>query len=122
ALDRRQAEEALKESEGRFRTLADTAPCAIFIYQGTHIVYANAFMEALSGYSREELTGMNFWDTVHPDFRDVVRLRGMARQDKEAVPGAYEFKFLRKDGSERWVQFAASSIDFGGRSAALGTA
>jgi diguanylate cyclase (GGDEF)-like protein/PAS domain S-box-containing protein len=122
ALDRRQAEDALKESEARFRTLADTAPCAIFIYQGTRIVYANAFMEALSGYSREELQGMNFWDTVHPDFRNLVRLRGLARQEKESMPGAYEFKFLRQDGSERWVQFSASSIDFGGRAAALGTA
>jgi diguanylate cyclase (GGDEF)-like protein/PAS domain S-box-containing protein len=122
ALDRRQAEDALRESEARFRTLADTAPCAIFIYQGTRIIYANAFMEAISGYSREELGAMNFWDTVHPDFRNLVRLRGMARQDRETVPGAYEFKFLRKDGQERWVQFAASSIDFGGRSAALGTA
>ncbi len=122
ALDRRQAEEALKESEARFRTLADTAPCAIFIYQGTRIVYANAFMEALSGYSRQELQAMNFWDVVHPDFRNLVRLRGMARQEKESVPGSYEFKFVRKDGQERWVQFAANSIDFGGRAAALGTA
>ena len=122
ALDRKQAEDALKESEARFRTLADTAPCAIFIYQGTRIVYANAFMETLSGYTREELQVMNFWDVVHPDFRDLVRLRGMARQEKEAVPGSYEFKFLRQDGKERWVQFSASSIDFGGRAAALGTA
>ena len=122
ALDRKQAEDALKESEARFRTLADTAPCAIFIYQGTQIVYANEFMESLSGYSREELRDMNFWDTVHPDFRNLVRLRGMARQDKEEVPGSYEFKFLRKDGEERWIRFAASSIDFGGRAAALGTA
>lgn len=122
ALDRKQAEEALKESEARFRTLADTAPCAIFIYQGTRITYANAFMETLTGYSREELQDMNFWDVVHPDFRDLVRLRGLARQEREAVPGAYEFKFLRKDGKERWVQFSANSIDVAGRAAALGTA
>jgi len=122
ALDRKQAEDALKESEARFRTLADTAPCAIFIYQGTHIIYANAFMETLAGYSREELREMNFWDVVHPEFRNLVRLRGLARQEKEAVPSAYEFKILRKDEQERWVQFSASSIDFGGRAAALGTA
>ena len=122
ALDRKQSENALKESEARFRTLADTAPCAIFIYQGTQIVYANAFMEALSGYTRHELQAMNFWDVVHPDFRNLVKQRGMARQERETVPGSYEFKFVRKDGQERWIQFAASSIDFGGRAAALGTA
>jgi diguanylate cyclase (GGDEF)-like protein/PAS domain S-box-containing protein len=122
ALDRRQAEDALKESEARFRTLTDTAPCAIFMYQGARVVYANAFTETLTGYTREELIGRDFWETVHPDFREQVRERGFARQDRAAPPGTYEFKIVRKDGQERWVQFGASSIDLGGRAAALGTA
>jgi diguanylate cyclase (GGDEF)-like protein/PAS domain S-box-containing protein len=122
ALDRRQAEDALKESEARFRTLTDTAPCAIFMYQGARIVYANAFAEALTGYPRDQLVGRDFWDTVHPDFRELVRERGLARQDHADLPGSYEFKIVRKDGQERWVQFSASSIDLGGKAAALGTA
>jgi diguanylate cyclase (GGDEF)-like protein/PAS domain S-box-containing protein len=122
ALDRRHAEDALKESEARFRTLTDTAPCAIFMYQGARVVYANAFTEELTGYRRDELLGRDFWETVHPDFRELVRERGFARQDGAATPGTYEFKIVRKDGAERWVQFGASSIDLGGRAAALGTA
>ena len=57
AIDRRQAEDALKESEARFRTLAETAPCAIFIYQGDGDRLRERVLEALSGYSREELHG-----------------------------------------------------------------
>jgi diguanylate cyclase (GGDEF)-like protein/PAS domain S-box-containing protein len=122
AIDRRRASDALRESEARFRTLAETAPCAIFIYQGEGFRYANPAMASISGYSREELTDMSFWDTVHPDFRETVRDRGLARQRGEELPDNYEFKIVRKDGEERWVDFSAGAIEIGGRAAALGTA
>ena len=112
--------DALKESEARFRTLADTAPCAIFIYQGTRFVYANAPWPRITGYSREELLRLGFWDMVHPDFRSWCSARGLARQESESVPLRYEFKFLRKDGQERWLDFSASSIDFGGQARRAG--
>jgi diguanylate cyclase (GGDEF)-like protein/PAS domain S-box-containing protein len=118
AIDRRRAAEALRESETQFRTLAETVPCAIFIYQGTRFRYANAAMASLTGYSREELTAVSFWRLAHPEFRDMVR----ARQRQEPGPVHYELKFLRKDGQERWVDFQASFVEYGGQPAALGTA
>jgi diguanylate cyclase (GGDEF)-like protein/PAS domain S-box-containing protein len=123
AIDRRRAAAALEESEARFRTLAETAPCAIFIYQGDRFRYANPAMSEISGYSREELMDTNFWSMVHPDFRDVVRQRGIARQrGEEKLPGSYEFQIVRKDGEVRWVQFSAGVIERDGEPAGLGTA
>jgi diguanylate cyclase (GGDEF)-like protein/PAS domain S-box-containing protein len=122
AIDRKRAAEALRESEGRFRTLAETAPSAIFIYQGAGFIYANASMAALTGYAREELGSMNLWDMVHPDYKDLIRGRGLARLRGDEAPTGYQFKIVRKDGEERWVDFSAAVIDVGGRPAVLGTA
>jgi diguanylate cyclase (GGDEF)-like protein/PAS domain S-box-containing protein len=122
AIDRKRAAEALRESETRFRTLAETAPSAIFIYQGAGFIYANASMAALTGYAREELGSMNLWDMVHPDYKDLIRGRGLARLHGDEAPTGYQFKIVRKDGEERWVDFSAAVIDVGGKPAVLGTA
>jgi len=125
AVDRKSAADALRESEERFRTLADTAPCAIFIYQGTSFRYANEATASITGYSRAELEKIGLWETVHPDhadIRDLVRQRGLARRKEATLPTRYELKILRKDGEVRWLDCSAGVIDFDGKSAILGTA
>lgn len=119
---RRQAEDALRESEEKFRTLAQTAPTAIFIYQDTGFRYVNPGAEALTGYAAEELLEMSFWDVVHPRFRDLVRSRGLARQKGEPIPPRYEFKIITESGQERWLDFTAGRITFEGQPAAIGAA
>lgn len=118
----KKAEQARRESEEWFRRLADTTSTAIFIYQGERFVYVNKATEELSGYTREELLAKNFWDIVHPENREIVRQRGLARQRGEAVPSRYEFRIIRKDGTERWVDFTAGKIDWQGEAAGIGTA
>ena len=122
AIDKVRGRDALRESEARFRTLAETAPCAIFIYQGSEFRFVNDAAAELSGYTPDEMLRLSFFDLVHPEFRDRVRERGLARQRGEAVPTRYEFKILTKSGEERWLDFSSGVIEFGGRSAALGTA
>ena len=122
ALDRRRGSEALRESEARFRTLAETAPCAIFIYQGEGFRYANPAAASITGYTRDDLRTISFWDLVHPDFREALRERALARQRGESVPSRYEFKIERRDGDDRWLDSSVSSVEFGGRPAVLGIA
>ena len=118
----KQTEQALRDSEEWFRRLADTTSTAIFIYQGEKFVYANRASESLSGYLREELVNLKFWDVVRSEQKDTARQRGFARQQGVGVPDRFEFNFLRKDGSERWVDFTAGLIDWQGQPAVLGTA
>jgi diguanylate cyclase (GGDEF)-like protein/PAS domain S-box-containing protein len=122
AIDRKQAADALRASEARFRTLAETTPCAIFIYQDGRFTYANGATSAITGYSRDEFLHLGFWDVVHPDFRPLVQARGLAGEEGEGGPLRYEIKIVRKDGLERWLDYTAGVIDFGGKPAVLGTA
>ncbi|MDX2232728.1 MAG: PAS domain S-box protein [Leptolyngbyaceae cyanobacterium bins.349] len=120
--ERKQAETALQQSEARFRVVAETASCAFLIYQGNHLKYVNPAAEQITGYGREELTAIPFWELAHPDFRELVRDRGLARQRGEAVPTRYEIKILTKSGQERWVDMTAGTALLYGKPAALATA
>jgi diguanylate cyclase (GGDEF)-like protein/PAS domain S-box-containing protein len=113
---------ALQREGEQFRELAEHVAAACFIYRGTRFLYVNAAAVELTGYSRDELLAMNFWEMVHPEFRELVRDRGLARQRGEEVPRRYEVRIVRKDGEERWIDFTAGTITYGGEPAALGTA
>ncbi|HET8943724.1 MAG TPA: PAS domain S-box protein, partial [Dehalococcoidia bacterium] len=117
---RKQAEEALTESEQKFRTLVDTMPAAAFIFQGTGYRYANRACYEVLGYEEKDLAHLNFWDVVHPDYRDLVRERGQARLRGEDVPATYELRFLKKDGEPRWGLYSGAVIQYEGQPAILG--
>ncbi len=119
--DRKRAEAALQQSEARFRSVAETAACIILVYQGTQFRYINPTTEVITGYSQQELMAMKFWEIVHPDCREMVRQRGLARQRGEAVPPQYEIKIITKNGEERWIDYTAAPVFFEGHNAALGT-
>ncbi|MFI5251352.1 MAG: PAS domain S-box protein [Bacteroidota bacterium] len=120
--ERKRGEEILKESEQKFRTVSDTVTSAIFIYQNDKFKYVNKSTEIISGYSSDELLRMNFWEFVHPEFREMVKKRGSLRQQGIEVPPRYEFKIITKNHEERWIDFAAAHIEYEGKPAALGTA
>ena len=116
------AEEAQKQSEARFKALAEMSTALIFIYQGERFTYVNAASKQITGYTKDELLNMKFWDLVHPEYREMVHQRGLARQRNEDVPTRYDFKIITKDGKERWLDFAASAILYEGIPAGLGIA
>ena len=119
---RKRAEEVLRENEAKFRALAETVTAAIFIYQDTRLRYVNPAAVRITGYAIDELLTMEFWEIIHPEFRDLVRARGLARQRGQVVPQRYEVKILCRDGTTRWVDFTGGVIDYAGERAALGTA
>ncbi|MCX6690634.1 MAG: PAS domain S-box protein [Methanoregula sp.] len=115
----RKAEMALQESEEKFRTLAESTPVAIMIYQGDNWVYSNPAGELMSGYSCEELYSMRYWDFVAPEFRQLVRERGRQRQAGEYPPGPYDFRIVTKEGTGKWVSLTGNQFRFKGEPAVL---
>jgi PAS domain S-box-containing protein len=112
---------SLKESEAKFRTLAETTTAAIFIHQGQKLVYANSAGETMLGYTRDELLQEDFWALIHPDYQELVKESGQARMHGERVPQEYEFKYVRKNGQERWAATTAGIIEYGGKPAIIAT-
>jgi len=121
ALNRRYAQTALQESEEVFRTLAETVTAGIYIYRDLKFVYVNPAAERLTGYARDELLGMSLLDLIHPDFRDVVRLRAAMRESGQTVQSHFEDKIKTKSGEARWMDVTAARTIFRGEPAMIVT-
>jgi len=98
--------------EADFRTLAEAIASGIFVSQGKRLHYVNHAAETLTGYAREELLSMSFWDLVHPDCRELV-------SNRQRGAGQYEIKILTKSGGERWLDISTAGIEFDGTPASL---
>jgi PAS domain S-box-containing protein len=106
---------ALKQSEEKFRILADLSPAAIMLYQDGRWIYANQATETIFGYSAKELLRMNSWDIAHPDFKAFVQECGQKFERGEETTYRYEVKIIRRDGSEKWVDLTGASTMIGKR-------
>ncbi len=120
--ERKKLEDELKQRIEHFEKLAESTNTAIFVYQGENFVYINSAAERITGYSKAELLKMKFYEMVHPDFRELVKERGLRRQRGEHVPVNYEFKIITKKGYEKWIDFTGARISWFGKPAGLGTA
>lgn len=116
------AEQVLRESETRFRALADTTSAAIFIVQDDLVRYANPATRYVTGYLPEEVIGIELWRLAHPAYQSAMRETRMVSHWAPEIPARYEMKILHKDGGERWVDLTAGKLDYGGREAYLYTA
>ena len=97
--ERKQVEEALKESEERYRELVEKAGIGILIDdEEGNIVYANKKAAELHGYSLEEMKEQSFKSLVHPDEIERVTKYHKDRIQGRKVPSSYEFRAIRKDG------------------------
>ncbi|MGB0385953.1 MAG: sensor histidine kinase [Ardenticatenaceae bacterium] len=114
----------LRHSQEHFRTLAEAVSAAIIIYQDSKVCYVNSATERLTGCSRENLLGINFWEMIDPEFRALAKVPPPAPQseDEQDLPVRYELKFLTRNGQPRWVDYSTKEIEFNGASAILGTA
>jgi len=113
--DRKQMNQALEESEEKFRVLAETISAGVAIYQGENFVDVNKAFERLTGYSSEELLHMKFWDIGYEDYKLLIKERGLARQRGQAEPLQYECKLITKSGNIKYVEFNAGYIVFKGK-------
>jgi len=121
-------EQALRESEALFRTLAETAPALILLWQlenpedpgSARLAFANPMATEITGYSQEELAARPIWEFVHPADREMVQKRGLARLRGETPPGRYAFRILTRGGEVRWLDYSAARVEIGGRPAILG--
>jgi PAS domain S-box-containing protein len=103
---RRQVELALRESEARFRRLADNAPDIIYRYEfepTPRFVYISASFETITGYTLDECYAdpLIAIHLIHPDDSQLLNDTLI---DPEALPGPFEMRWLHRDGSVLWIE------------------
>jgi PAS domain S-box-containing protein len=117
--EKKQAEDALRASEANFRKLVDDAPAPMMIFRGTKVIFVNAAIAELSGYSREEWLTMNFYDVIVPEQQPIAVEKALKRQRGEQVRSRYEVKIFHKSGRAIWLDYMATAIQFEGETAVL---
>ena len=118
----KRAEEALRESEERYRILVENAFDAIYLLRGKHYEYVNPRFCEITGYSREELISPDFdyQVTLTDESKKIVRERYEARQRGEMLPDQYMFQIIRKSGEVLDVEVNTVSIGKPGDAAVIG--
>lgn len=118
--ERRQVEATLRESEAKFRAVAEMAASAIFIYQDEQLCYVNPATEQLTGYTQAELQTIKLWDLVDPDLLTYVNR--LEIQLGKPVFLRHELEMMTKSGEIRCLEVIATWAKFNGRPALIGTA
>ena len=102
-LDRRRATEAVRESEERFRSMADSVPALIWLSEldGRRTYFNRTWLE-FTGRAAEQEAGYGWAENIHPDYRDAY-LGAYAAALAERRPFELEYLLRRRDGADRWV-------------------
>ncbi len=122
--EQKNAEDALRKSEQRFRALFESAPDAIFLtdMQG-RFVDGNRAAEELIGYSKEELIGKTFAESnlLSPDQLPKA-IANLQKNAEGELAGTDEFSLRRKDGSYAIVEIRSFPVEISNQIFALGIA
>ena len=117
---RKRAEEALQESQEKYRLLFENASDAIFIAQDGIIKFPNPGLLDLVGYSAAELARMPFTDLIHPADRRMVLKRYQKRiAGARDITATYSFRVIDKMGNELLVELSSVRIMWEERPATL---
>ncbi len=117
--ERREVEQALRQSEIKFRNLVELANDGIVIIQDGLIRYANPRAIALSGQEAIDFIDQPFVSYLHPDQKAAIENKYYDRMEGEAIAGIYETLFIRKDGKQIPAEVNAARITYLDRPADL---
>ena len=113
--ERKQAEQALKASEERYRALVDLSPDGIFISQKGIFRFVNMAVVKMLGYcSAKDLIGKPVLEVIHPDFHAIVKERIRLLEQEGIDTEWLDEKYIRADGSEIDVEVGAKVIHLDG--------
>jgi len=117
AIEHNRAEEALRESEAKFRGIVEYANVGIAIVQDARFRFVNPHFAGMLGYSVEELLGTQFMGYCAPEERDRIVDFYTRRARGEPVPSRYETAMMHRHGGRVYAEVSAGIIPYAGQSA-----
>jgi PAS domain S-box-containing protein len=120
--ERKRAEDALRESEEKYRITMDVAPIGIYIIQDMRFKFVNLEMARMHGFEPAEMVDSLSPpdDLVAPEHRELVR-RSLLNRELGVRGASYEIRARRRDGSFFDALVWGQGIQFHGRPASVGT-
>ncbi len=116
---RTRAEEALRESEEKYRNVVENAKQGIIVIQNGKAVFFNAVTYRILGYTGEELEKRQFIDSIHPDDQQMVLSNLGMRLGGQDVPKSYDLRVLKKGGEALWCTINPVIINWNGEPATM---
>jgi PAS domain S-box-containing protein len=102
--------ETFRQSEQQFRALIEHSTEAIALFSPDGIIlYASPSSERVTGYTADELVGMNSFSFVHPHDLEEVRERLASLLDQPGAFSTLEYRFRHRDGTFRWMEGIVSN-------------
>ena len=120
--ERKQAEEALRENEQRYRLLVDHAGEAIVVVQDGIVKYANPATFRTFGYSEEKLGSKPFVEFLHPEDRNYAIEEYTEVLNGKIIKPSFKIRVLTEKETIKWIEFNAVPIEWENRPAVLGFA
>lgn len=113
AIERQRAEEALQQSEERYRAVVEQSSEGMYLLDAEtrRVVESNRALREMLGYSAQELEGMAIYDFSAHTREDVDSVLGRVLEEGSQTVG--ERKYRRKDGSLVDVEVGVSVISYG---------
>ena len=119
SIETKQAEEALRESEEKYRILVENANDAIFVIQDQKVKFPNPRAVEIGRYLGVDLENVPFMNYIHPEDREMVIKRHKRRLKGEKMPSTYSFRLIGRDGEEVWAELNAVLISWESKPATL---
>jgi PAS domain S-box-containing protein len=105
------------DAERKYKQLAELSIQGLTIIQNDRYVYVNPAFAFIVGYTVDEILSMSSeegWNLIHPDDKNYLLKLASDRRSGIKIPMPYEYRFVRRDGSVRWVQAFSGDIEYEG--------
>ena len=117
--ERKRADSRRKQAEDLYTDFANSSQIGVYIVQDKRFQFANPQFQSQTGFSHDELLGIDPLTIVHPDDREIVRGNAVKMLKRESS-SPYEFRVVTKGGETKWVMETVISIQYQGKRATLG--
>lgn len=119
--ERTEMENALRESEAKYKTLVENSQDGILIVRDNRVLFANNTICKVLGYCAEGLDLLSSVDIIHPDDRYKVRAIGERRRNQDFSTINETFRMIAKNGEIKECETTSTLIEFEGQWASFFT-